>query len=155
MSENETDFKVINTNRKAFFNYQFDEKIEAGICLLGTEIKAIRIQGCNLQESFIRIENGQAWVCQMEIPLYRFGNLQNHEPFRKRKLLLHRAQIRHLEVEEARNNMSCIPLRLFIKHGLAKIEIGIGKGKKQQDKRESLRKKSDEREMQRAVKYRK
>ena len=155
MSENEKDFKVVNTNRKAYFNYQFDEKIEAGLCLLGTEIKAIRIQGCNLQESFIRIENGEAWVCQMEIPLYRFGNLQNHEPFRKRKLLLHSREIHHLEVEMERNNKSCIPLRLFIKHGLAKMEIGLGKGKKLQDKRESLRKKSDEREMQRAVKYRK
>ena len=150
----ETSEKVISTNRKATFNYQVLETMEAGLVLEGTEIKSLRAQGCNMQESFVRMEGLLATLCQLEIPPYKFGNIQNHDPFRKRKLLLHKGQLKHLREETERNNLTCIPLRMVLRKGIAKLVIGLCKGKKLGDKRESVKKKEADREIKRAVKYR-
>lgn len=145
----------ISSNRRAFFNYQMLEEIEAGISLLGTEIKSIRAQGCNLRESYVRIDDGEAFVCQLEIPLYKYGNILNHEPFRKRKLLLNRGQIKKIRLQMEKEHLVCIPLKMYLKKGYAKLLLGIGKSKKLTDKREGIREKDADRQISRAVKYRK
>jgi len=145
--------KAINSNKKAYFNYQIMEKIECGIQLKGTEIKALRIQGCNLSESYVKIQNKEAFICQMEIPLYKYGNIENHEPFRKRKLLLHKKEIAHINNEMERQTLSCIPLKIYLTRGLAKVLIGMGKGKKLHDKRDSIKKREANKDINRAMKY--
>ena len=152
MEKKESGEKILNTNRKAYHDYQILEKIESGICLQGTEIKSLRCKSCNLSEAYVRIDRGEAWLCQMEIPLYPFGNIANHEPFRKRKLLLHDREIERIETAIELQNLSCVPIQVHLKHGRAKILLGIGKGKKLIDKRETLKKKSATREIERATK---
>lgn len=148
----ETQIKIINKNRKAYFDYSIDEKIECGICLTGTEIKSLRVKGCNVSDSFLMIKDGEAWLYKMEIPIYPFGNILNHDPFRKRKLLMHKKQIHRLEDDISRKNLSAIPIEVYLKNGLAKILIGIGKGKKLSDKRENIKKRLSEKDISRAVK---
>ncbi len=150
--EKNTGEKILNTNRKAYHDYQILEKIESGICLKGTEIKSLRSKSCNLSEAYVRIHEGEAWLCQMEIALYPFGNIANHEPFRKRKLLLHKNEIERIQKAIEQKNLSCIPIQVYLKHGNAKILLGIGQGKKLIDKRESIKKKDVTREIQRATK---
>ena len=152
MEKKDSGEKILNTNRKAYHDYQILEKIESGICLKGTEIKSLRSKSCNLSEAYVRINDGEAWLCQMEIPLYPFGNITNHEPFRKRKLLLHKKEIERIEEATERKNLSCIPVQVHLKQGRAKIVLGIGKGKKLIDKRESIKKKAVTREIERATK---
>jgi SsrA-binding protein len=154
MEKKESGNKILNTNRRAYHDYQIFEKIESGICLKGTEIKSLRSKACNVSEAYVRIQEGEAWLCQMEIPLYPFGNSVNHEPFRKRKLLLHKNEITHIEKEIEQKNLSCIPIQIHLKGGRAKILLGIGKGKQQIDKRENIKKKDVTREIQRVLKNR-
>lgn len=144
--------KIISTNRRVYHDYLISENLEAGLCLKGTEIKSLRTQGCRLNESFVLLENGEAWLCQMEIPEYAFGNRENHEPMAKRKLLLHKRQLTHLKKELEIKNLSCIPLKIYLKRGLAKVLLGIGRGKKLYDKRQRIKKRAVDREIARETK---
>ena len=151
-------FKIIANNPSAYFHYYISEVVEAGIVLRGTEIKSIREQGPNLKDSYVEITKTnnalEAWLVGMNISPYRHGNIWNHTPERRRKLLLHRAQIKKLFGSITQDGLTLVPTRIYFKANIAKIEIGIGKGKKLHDKRESIKEKNHQREMDRATKIR-
>ncbi|MBT2571921.1 SsrA-binding protein SmpB [Planococcus sp. ISL-110] len=144
--------KVIAQNKKAGFDYFIEETIEAGIVLQGTEIKSARNGKVQLKESFVRIRNGEAWISNMHISPYDQGNQFNHDPTRSRKLLLHKKQIADLEAHSKVQGSAIIPLKIYLKDGFAKILLGVGKGKKNYDKREDLKKKDAKRQIDRAMK---
>ncbi|MBM7708379.1 SsrA-binding protein SmpB [Enterococcus lemanii] len=143
--------KVVAQNRKASHDYIIVEAIEAGIVLQGTEIKSIRNSRINLKDGFVRIRNGEAYLSNVHISPYEQGNIFNHDPLRTRKLLLRKKQIQKLQVETKNAGMTIIPLKVYIKDGYAKVLIGLAKGKKDYDKRESLKRKDQEREIQRVL----
>ncbi len=144
--------KVIAQNKKAGFDYFIEETIEAGIVLLGTEIKSARKGKVQLKDAFVRIRGGEAWISNMHISPYEQGNQFNHDPLRSRKLLLHKKQINGLIGESKVDGASIIPLKMYLKDGYAKVLIGVGKGKKKYDKREDLKKKDAKRAIDRAMK---
>lgn len=146
------DKKVISVNRKAFHDYLIFEKYDAGIVLTGTEIKSIRKGTFNLKDSFAKIEDGEVYLYNMHISPYEHGNRFNHEPERTRKLLLKRQEIMKILGKIKKENYTIVPLELYLSHGFAKIEIGLAKGKKLYDKRESITKKSQERDIARNTK---
>lgn len=133
-------------NKKAYFNYFIESEIEAGIVLVGTEIKSVRKGSVNLTDSYIRIKNNEAYIINLFIDKYDEGNLFNHEPTRERKLLLHKKEIKKLLEQVSREGYSLIPLKIYIKEGKAKILVGVARGKKLYDKRESIKKRDLERE---------
>ena len=138
--------EVLIKNRKAFFNYEILDKYIAGLVLLGTEIKSIRNGSVTLSNSFCVIENDELFVKGMHISEYSFGNLNNHEPDRVRKLLLGNKEINQIKKKVFEKNLSIVPTKLFVNdRGFAKIEIGLGKGKKTHDKREDIKKRDIER----------
>lgn len=139
-------------NRKAFYNYTIGEKFEAGVILQGTEVKSVRNGKAQIGDSFVRVEKGLVILYQSHIEEYAFGNRENHDPVRPRELLLHRKEIHKLKIASEREGKSIIPLRIFFKQALVKIEIAVCQGKKNYDKRESLKKKISLREAQRSVK---
>lgn len=149
--------KLIATNPSRG-NYQIDEVVEAGIVLQGTEIKSIRAQSPNLRDAFIAIESAsragslEAWLMNAHIAPYTHGNIWNHEPLRKRKLLLHRHQIKRMFGAITQDGMTIIPTRMYFKDGRVKIECALAKGKKQRDKRQDIRQKDTQREIQKALK---
>ena len=140
-------------NAKAYHNYFVGEQFEAGLVLQGTEVKAIREGNAQISESFCRIEKGQVWLYNAHIGEYSYGNFQNHPPRRKRKLLLRRREINKLIGAVEAGGKSLIPLRLYLKHGLIKIEIALCTGKKLHDKRETLKKKVTMREAEREMRH--
>lgn len=144
--------KVIAQNKKAGFDFFIEETIEAGIVLQGTEIKSARNGKVQLKESFVRIRNGEAWISNMHISPYDQGNQFNHDPTRSRKLLLHKKQITDLQEHSKVQGSAIIPLKMYLKDGFAKILLGVGKGKKNYDKREDLKKKDAKRQIDRAMK---
>ncbi|MGG0655548.1 SsrA-binding protein SmpB [Rummeliibacillus pycnus] len=144
--------RVLAQNKKAGFDYFIEETIEAGIVLNGTEIKSIRQGKVQLKDSFILIRNGEAWISNMHINTYEQGNIFNHDPLRVRKLLLHKKQIMQLKIDVKRDGYSIVPLKMYIKDGYAKVLIGLGKGKKNYDKRADIKNKEAKREMGRALK---
>jgi SsrA-binding protein len=144
--------KLICTNKKAYHEYEILETYEAGIQLLGTEVKAVREYQVSLNDSFAKIENGEAFLVNCHIAKYRFGNKMNHEPKRTRKLLLHKSEINRLFGKTQEKGLTLIPLKLYFKDSKVKLELGVAKGKKLYDKREKLRKKIHDREVQRAIK---
>lgn len=146
--------KVIAQNKKARHDYFIEETMEAGIVLTGTEIKSIRKGRVNLKDSYARIRDGEAFVLNMHISEYEQGNRYNHDPIRERKLLLHRQEINRLIGQTKMQGLTLVPLRLYLKGGFCKIEIGIAKGKKNYDKRESIKQKDAKREMERALRER-
>ncbi|MBI5143754.1 MAG: SsrA-binding protein SmpB [Candidatus Omnitrophica bacterium] len=141
--------KVVATNRQARYNYTILESFEAGIELKGTEVKSLRAGQTNLKDSFARVDNGEIFLYNMHIAPYEFGNIANVDPIRPRKLLLHKNQIRRLIGDLAAKRLTLIPLKLYFKHGIAKVELAIAKGKKLYDKREAIRKRESERELRR------
>ena len=143
------DEKVIATNRQARYNYTILESFEAGIELRGTEVKSLRGGQANLKESFARVENGELFLYNMHIAPYEFGNIANVDPIRPRKLLLHKNQIRRLIGDLSAKRLTLIPLKLYFKHGIAKVELAVAKGKKLYDKREAIRRRESERELRR------
>jgi SsrA-binding protein len=145
---------VIATNRAAFHNYFVLETVEAGMALYGTEIKSLRAGGANLREGFIRINNGEAWLVNVHISPYEAGNVRNHEPDRDRKLLMHKAEIIAMATKVKQKGLTLIPLRMYWSKNRAKLEIGLGKGKRQYDKREAIAARDARREMDRARKTR-
>lgn len=133
-------------NKKAYFNYFIDSELEAGIVLKGTEIKSVRKGSVNLTDSYVRIKNNEAYIINMFIDKYDEGNIFNHDPTRERKLLLHKKEIKRLLELTSRDGYTLVPVKLYIKNDKAKISIGIGKGKKLYDKRETIKKRDLERD---------
>ncbi|ORJ61606.1 SsrA-binding protein SmpB [Geothermobacter hydrogeniphilus] len=146
--------KVVANNKKAFHDYFIEEKYEAGLVLQGTEVKSLREAAVNLRDSYCRIRGGEIFVENMHISPYDFGNRENHDPLRSRKLLLHAEEIRKLTKKVEEKGLSLVPTRLYFKEGRAKLEIGVARGKKLHDKRQTLRQKQDAREMARAMRGR-
>lgn len=146
--------KLICNNKRAFHDYFIDEKIEAGIVLQGTEVKSLRAGKASLNEAFMLVKNGEAFLHNLTISQYEFGNRQNHQPDRNRKLLLHRKEIDKFFGRIREQGYSAVPIRLYFKNGLVKVEIGLGKGKKNYDKREDLKKKDTQREISQVLKSR-
>ncbi len=140
--------KPIAKNRKAYHNYHILEEFEAGIVLTGTEVKAIREGRVNLRDSFARVRTGEVWLENCHIGPYTHGNLENHEPRRSRKLLLHKREIKKLLGKSTRQGLTLIPLSIYFARGKAKLKIAIAKGKKLYDKREAKKRKVVEREIQ-------
>lgn len=144
--------KVISTNKKAFHDFTIFDKYIAGIVLLGTEIKAVRKNAVNLKDSFAKIEDGEIFLYNCHISPYEHGNRYNHEPERVRKLLLTKKEILKMQGKIKKEGYTIVPLELFLTKGFAKLEIGLAKGKKLHDKREDIAKKSQNRDIQRAMK---
>jgi SsrA-binding protein len=145
--------KVMARNKKARFDYFIEASYEAGLVLTGTEVKSIRQGKVNLRDSYAQIENGEVFVTGMHISPYEQGNIYNQDPLRKRKLLLNRSEIRKLIGLTTQKGYSLIPLSVYFKDGLVKLELAVAIGKKQYDKRESMAKKDAERRMQRVKDY--
>ena len=145
---------MICNNKKAYHNYFIEEKFEAGMVLTGTEIKSLRMGNANLNDSFAIVRNGEAFLNNLHITPYEFGNRENHDPDRMRKLLLHKKEIAKLFGKIREQGYSVVPLRLYFKKGLAKVEIGLAKGKKLYDKREVMKEKDQKRDMAQALKQR-
>lgn len=144
--------KVFAANKKAFHEYSILEKFQAGIVLTGTEIKSIRAGKIQLKDSFAKIEKGEAWLYNAHISPYEMGNIYNHQPERKRKLLLTKQEIRKLTDKMKGTGETLIPLKVYVSGGWAKVEIGLTKGKKLHDKREDIAQKSVKRDIDRAMK---
>ena len=147
-----SDIKIINSNNKAHFNYFLDDFIECGIELKGSEIKSIRKSGASLVDAYVVIRNGEAYLLNMHIATYEQGNVFNHDPRRTRKLLLHKKEIRKMEQKANEKAMTIVPTKVYLKKGKLKVEIALGKGKKLFDKRETIKKRDDERLMAKAKK---
>jgi SsrA-binding protein len=147
--------KVVATNRKAFFDYAIEEKLEAGIVLRGTEVKSLREGRVNLRESYATVDGGEVVLHHCHISPYSHGNIMNHDPLRPRKLLLHRKEISRLLGQTQQKGLTLIPLRVYFSpRGQAKVEIALARGKKQYDRRETIRDREAEREVERAMKGR-
>lgn len=139
--------KIIAENRKAHFNYFLSEFTECGISLRGTEIKSLRVKGATISDSYIIIRNQEAEILNMYIPPYDQGNIFNHEPLRTRKLLLHKKEILNFERWIKNGGYTIVPTKIYFKNGRAKVEIALGKGKKNYDKRETIKKRDIERDL--------
>lgn len=149
MTENE---KIVATNRKAGFEYFLLEHFEAGLSLQGSEIKSVRAGQISLSEAFIEIENGQeAWLVEAHIAPYEQANRFNHDPKRRRRLLLHKREIRRMWADVRQKGVTIVPLKIYLKNGRAKIEIALAKGKKLHDKRDTIAKRDQERESAREL----
>ncbi len=146
--------KTVATNRKAYHNYHIGESVEAGIALTGTEIKSIRAGRVSLSDAYVRPENGELWLVGAHIARYDAGSYMSHQPTRSRKLLLHRKQINNLTSKVVERGFTLVPVRLYIKDSLAKVEVALGRGKRLYDKREAIARHDAEREMERAIKNR-
>lgn len=146
--------RLIANNKKAYHDYFIDEKYEAGIALHGTEVKSLRMGKCSIKESFITINRGEVLIQHMHISPYEKGNIFNKDPLRTRKLLLHKAEIRKLENQVKMKGYTIMPLKVYLKGSLVKVEIGLARGKKLYDKRQDIAKKDAQREAQRDFKVR-
>jgi len=146
--------KTITVNRKARHDYHILDTFEVGICLQGTEVKSIRKGMVNLKDSFAAIESSEVFLENMHVSPYEHGNIFNHEPLRKRKLLLHKSQIKQLIGKTKEKGLTLVPLKLYLKNGLVKVELGLAKGKKLYDKRQDIAERDAKREMERVFKER-
>ena len=144
--------KIVTTNRKAFHDYHIHETYEAGISLLGTEVKSLRAGSANLKESYVIIKDEEAFLLNCHISPYSHGNIQNHEPLRTRKLLLHKKEISRLWGNISQKGFTLVPLKIYFKSGKVKIAIGLAKGKRQYEKRETIKEKEANREIERHMK---
>jgi SsrA-binding protein len=153
-SEREQAHKNIAENRKAFHDYHILETFEAGIALLGTEVKAIREGNVNLRDSYAQVHEGEVWVYNIHIKPYSHRGYSDHEPTRKRKLLLHRQEIRKLIGKTVEKGMTLVPTRLYFKDGRVKLALGLARGKQAHDKRETIKRREADRETRAAVKER-
>lgn len=147
--------KVITSNRRARHEYFIEEMVEAGIVLSGTEIKSVRASRVNLAEAYAKIDNNEAWIVGMHISPYdQAGNYFQHDPTRPRKLLLHRREIAHLRAQLEQKGLTLVPLRLYLKRGRAKVELGLARGKKLYDKRATIAERDARRDVERALRSR-
>ncbi len=147
-------YKLIANNKKAYHDYFIEEKLEAGIALAGTEVKSLRMGKCSIKEAFIRIDHGEIVIYGMHISPYEKGNIFNKDPLRPRKLLVHKSQINKLAGSIAVQGYTLMPLQVYFKGSLVKVEIGLAKGKKLYDKRADIAKKDQRREAEREYKIR-
>ena len=145
-------FKLIANNKKAYHDFFIDDKYETGIELFGTEVKSIRMGKCSIKESFVRIEKGEVYIYGMHINPYEKGNIFNKDPLRVRKLLLHKTEINKLAAKIAEKGYTLVPLQVYFKGSLVKVEIGLARGKKLCDKRDDIAKKDQRREVEREFK---
>jgi SsrA-binding protein len=148
--------KVVTTNKRATFDFELLERFEAGLSLMGTEVKSIRAHQVNLRRSYVQNRNGELWLMEAHISPYEHGNRENHEPTRPRKLLLHRREINKIIDEMAQKSLTVVPTKLYLKNGRAKVEIALARGKRKADKRSDLARKDANRQVERALreKYR-
>ncbi len=146
--------KVVCVNRKARYEYEILESLEGGLALTGTEVKSLRQGQANIKQSYAVIEKGEVFLVDSHISPYAFGNIHNHEPKRRRKVLLHSREIRRLAGKVAEKGLTLIPLKLYFRRGLVKVELGLGRGKKTHDRREAIRRRDELRDMQRETRYR-
>lgn len=146
--------KLIANNKKAYHDFFILDTYEAGIALHGTEVKSLRMGKCSIKESFIRIENGEVFIYGMHVSPYEKGNIFNKDPLRVKKLLLHKSEINKMLGKVKEKGMSVVPLKVYFKGSLVKVEIGLAKGKKLYDKRDDIAKKDQQREAQRDFKVR-
>ncbi|MHC4267875.1 MAG: SsrA-binding protein SmpB [Planctomycetota bacterium] len=144
--------EIVSTNKKARFNYEIIEKIEAGISLKGTEVKSIRNKNVSIGESYAQIKDDEVFLYNLHISPYEQGNRENHDPIRVRKLLLHKHEIKKLVSKIQQKGLSLVPLSIYLRKGKIKVELAVGRGKRLVDKRETLKKKAVEREIARIVK---
>ena len=145
-------FKLIANNKKAYHDFFIDDKYETGIELFGTEVKSIRMGKCSIKESFVRIEKGEVYIYGMHINPYEKGNIFNKDPLRVRKLLLHKTEINKLAAKIAEKGYTLVPLQVYFKGSLVKVEIGLARGKKLYDKRDDIAKKAQRWEVEREFK---
>ena len=141
--------KIVTENRKARYNYYIEDTYEAGIALLGTEVKSLRLGRANLKDSYAKIKGGEVFVYQMHIGPYPYANYENHDPLRRRKLLLHKYEIKKLYGKVNEMGFSLIPLKVYFKNGKAKMTIALARGKRKYDKRETIRRRDEKRELER------
>jgi len=153
-SPNSAGEKLIASNKKAFHDYFVLDKFEAGLALMGTEVKSLRDGNANLKDSYVIFKKGEAYLFAAHISPYSHGNLENHEPERPRKLLLHRKEIEKLDTQVTQKGLTVVPLRLYFKNGRVKVEIAVVRGKKLYDKRETEKRKEADREAATAMKVR-
>ena len=146
-----TEQKSITVNRKAFYDYHILERVEAGLVLTGTEVKSIRAGRISIREAYAKPQGGELWLVNTHIALYNAGGIFNHDPTRNRKLLLHKDQLADLTSKVAQKGLTIVVLRLYIKNHVAKVELGLAKGKRQYDKRRAIIEKDKDREAQRAL----
>ncbi|MDD4201844.1 MAG: SsrA-binding protein SmpB [Candidatus Omnitrophica bacterium] len=152
---NKKEDNLIVTNRKARRDYIITETFEAGIMLTGTEIKSLRAKKASLSDSFARVVKGEIFLYNFHIGAYEFGNIHNVDPLRERKLLLHKKQIQKIFEKNQTKGMAIVPLKVYLKRGLAKVEIALGQGKKLYDKRETIKKRQAKREIDREMRNKK
>lgn len=146
--------KLVANNKKAYFDYFIENKIEAGIALHGTEVKSMRLGKCSIKESFIRIENGEVWVYGMHVSPYEKGNIFNKDPMRPKKLLMHKAEIMKWNGKLSEQGFTLVPLEVYFRDGKCKVMVGLAKGKKNYDKRDSIAKKDQARDAMKEFKIR-
>jgi SsrA-binding protein len=146
--------KIVCVNKKARYEYEILETVEGGLVLTGTEVKSLRAGQASITEGFAAISGNEAWLVDCQIQPYAFGNLNNHEPKRRRKILLHRREIAKLTGKIKEKGLSLIPLKIYFKNGLAKVELGVGRGKKIHDKRETIKRRDALREAEREARVR-
>lgn len=152
MAKQSTTNKTLAENRKARHDYFIEESFECGIELVGTEVKSIRLGKANMKDSYAEIRNGEVFACNIHISPYEQGNIFNKDPLRKRKLLLHKEEIRKLEAFTAQQGYTLVPLSLYLKHGRVKVQLSIAKGKKDYDKRDVMLEKAAKRDIDRQLK---
>ncbi len=145
------DEKVVATNRKAYHDYAIEETYEAGIALAGTEVKSLRTGRANLKDSFARVVGGEVYLHNMHISPYSHGNIANHEPRRTRKLLMHKAEIRRLAGKVQEKGLTLVPLRMYFKGNVAKVELALARGKARYDKRRAIAERDAKRDVDRAL----
>jgi SsrA-binding protein len=150
----EEGIKPICRNRRAFHDYAIEDTLECGLVLTGTEVKSLREGGTSLEEAYARVERGEVWLLGCDIPEYSMGNRLNHKPKRPRKLLLHRREIARFAGKASQRGFTLVPLRLYFKHGLAKVELAVARGKQLYDKRQDQKKAEANREIRRAMSHR-
>jgi SsrA-binding protein len=143
--------QTVASNRKARHDYEIVERLECGIALTGDEVKSLRAGRASLVDCFARVRDGEAWLEGMHVPPYEQGDKRTHLPMRPRKLLLHRREIEHVATETREKGHVLVPLRVYFTHGIAKVELGVGRGKRRYEKRQSIAKRDAQREMERAA----
>ena len=149
MAKSEGGIKLLSVNKKARFNYTIDESFECGLVLVGTEVKSIKDGRFSFADSYALVENDELWLIDFHITPYVFGNRVNHDPLRRRKLLVHRKEIKRLKRIVDEKGLTLVPLKFYLKRGMVKCELGIAKGKKLFDKRDDIRKRDQKRELER------
>jgi SsrA-binding protein len=143
--------KTVASNRRARHDYDIHETFEAGIALTGDEVKSLRGGRASLTEAFARVRDGEVWLEGMHVPPYEQGDKRRHLPMRPRKLLLHRSQIQRLSVKQQEERLTLVPMRVYFSHGMAKVEIGVGRGKREFEKRHAIAKRESQREIEQAM----